>query len=116
MHEIEVEPRIIYFGDSIYINLIITNDTSESFTVGSPNSCVYGYSIITPAGILVAPEEFPCFMSPTSITYEPGETVVHKMRWIWNDSKVTSGKYILFAGWGKYGQNGTAPQIEIELR
>jgi len=113
--DVEVEPLIMEYGETILIELTITNNTSDTITRGFPDGCTDGFSILTPAGIRVSPEPA-CFMAPTTVRYKPGEVVVRKFEWRWNDSRISPGNYLVRAGLGKYGAAESSSSVEIELR
>ena len=114
--DLEVEPLIIEYGGTLFIELTITNNTPETIARVFGSGCIYGFSILTPAGTRVGPEPRICTMNAPTIRYKPGEVVVRKFEWRWDDSHISPGKYLLRAGLGEYGMDESPPPIEIELR
>ena len=114
--DLRVEPLILEQGDTLFIELTLTNTSSETVTRGSSNGCVYGFSILAPEGRRVAPEPRICTMSPVILRFKPGDIEVVRMTWRWKKHGVPPGKYVVRAGFGEFGMGNSAPPIEIELR
>ena len=114
--ELRVGPLILEGGDTLFIELTLTNTSSETVTRGSSNGCVYGFSILTPEGIRVAPKPRECATIEPIPGFKPGEVVVVRMKWRWSGHSIPPGKYFVRAGFGEDGMTESAPPVQIELR
>jgi hypothetical protein len=114
--DLEVEPLILEYGETLFIKLTITNNTSEIITGHFTSGCIYGFSILTPEGIRVAPELRVCTMNAPTVKFEPGEVVVRQLEWRSSGSSISRGKYLVRAGFGESGMIESPHPIEIELR
>jgi len=114
--DLRVEPAILERGETLYLELTLTNTSSETVIRHSSNGCVYGFSILTPEGKRVAPESRICTLSAPTLRFKPGQVVVARMKWRWKKHGVPPGRYVVRAGFGEFGMAESAPPIEIELR
>ena len=108
---LKVEPLVIEPGETIHIELTVANNSSETIVKHFSSGCIYGYSI---DGIAQRPSA--CTMEAPIIRWEPGEIVVRKFTWEWNDTRIVPGSYWVSAGFGKRGRNESSPSINIQLK
>jgi hypothetical protein len=114
--DLRVEPLIVERGETLFLELTLTNTSSETVTRQSSSGCIYGFSILTPEGIRVAPEPKKCAIVEPIPGFKPGEVVVVRMKWRWRGHSIPPGRYVVRAGFGEFGMEDSAPPIEIELR
>jgi hypothetical protein len=114
--ELRSQPLIMKRGETLLLELTLTNTSSETVTRGSPNGCLYGFSILNPDGKRVAPEPRLHSQRPATVSFAPGEVVVINMEWKSKRRGIRPGKYFVHAGFGEDGMADSAPPVEFELR
>ena len=114
--DLRVEPVILERGETLYLELTLTNTSSETVIRRPSNGCIYGFSILTPEGIRVAPKPRECATIEPIPGFKPGEVVVVRMKWRWSGHSIPPGKYFVRAGFGEDGMTESAPPVQIELR
>ena len=111
-----VEPRQIGFGDSVEIDLRITNVTSRTVTKHYSSGCLYGYTIYDEHGQAVAVFPEGCLRGMSTVEYARGVTVDRTFHWSWDDESIEPGTYFVDAGFGQGGRLESGRPVEILLR
>jgi len=114
--DVEVEPLTITWGNSLRIVLTVANKNNKTVTKHFSSGCIYGYSLRTRNGEVVAPPPPICTMNAPTVTYQPGELVTKVFLWVWDDPSIEPGTYILFAGFGPRGDGKSSPSVEVRLK
>jgi hypothetical protein len=114
--EVTASPTSLSFGDTLDVQIEVTNPAPQPVTRRFRNGCIYGFTIWSPAGRAVAPPPPMCTMAGETVVYEPDEVVVEIRRWVWEDPQITPGEYTLTAGFGPRGQTDPGPPITLRLR
>ncbi len=114
--DVAVDPVSIAWGDTLRIQLTITNFDADPATRQYSSGCTSGFTIRTVAQEVVAPQGFACSANVPTEIYYPQDPVIRKFRWVWDDPRIGTGRYLLYAGLGRRGEVQTAEPVEIELR
>jgi len=113
--EVEATPLTLKWGESIHIQLTVKNTNDVAVVKEFSSGCIYGFSLWTADGELVAPPPRVCTLNAPIVTYGPNTVVEQEFQWVWDDKDIKPGTYRLVAGFGSRGVGNSSPAIEIRL-
>ena len=111
---VEAEPLTISWSESVRIRLTVKNPSDAPVVKGFSSGCIYGFSLLSADGEVVAPPPRTCTMNAPTVTYAPNSLEELEFQWTWDDKDIKPGTYRLVAGFGPRGEGG--PSIEIRLK
>jgi hypothetical protein len=114
--EVTTESSLLSRGETLHIQLTVTNESDVEAVKHFTSGCIYGFSLWNDQGELVAPPPPICTADAPTVKYAPGEVVIREFQWMWDDSEIKPGTYLLVAGFGPRGEQGPATSVEIRLQ
>jgi len=114
--KVSVEPTSLERGETMEIQFVVTNTSSEHVSKGFSSGCIYGYSLRNGDGDIVAPPPPICTANAPIIQYQPGQVVTRDFHWEWDDPDLQPGVYELVVGFGPRGEGDSAPPVKVHLR
>lgn len=102
-------------GDTLSVQLTVTNQHNSPYSKGFSSGCVYGFGLWSASGVLVAPPPPVCTMNAPIVKFEPWEVRSIEFRWVWSDSLIEPGSYQLYAGFGPRGIYESGQPIDVFL-
>ena len=111
---VEADPLTISWGESVHIRLTVENTNDAPVVKRFSSGCIYGFSLLSADGEVVAPPPRVCTANAPTVTYAPKSMVKQEFQWVWDDKDIKPGTYRLVAGLGRRGEGG--PSIEIRLK
>ena len=114
--EATAAPTSLKRGETMEIELVITNTGDEPASRQFTSGCIYGFGLRNADGEIVAPPPPICTLNLPVVEYQPGEVVKHTFQWAWEDQDLEPGTYARVAGLGARGEMEEAPPIPVELR
>lgn len=114
--EVTAESMVLRRGETLHIRLTVTNESDAPAVKHFANGCIYGFSLWTRQGELVAPPPPVCTLNAPTVRYAPGEVVIREFQWVWDDPNIEPGTYLLVAGFGPRGEHEPSPSVEIRLQ
>jgi hypothetical protein len=113
--EVTAEPSLLKRGETLHIRVSVTNESDGPIVKCFASGCIYGFALWNQRGELVAPPPPICTLNAPTVRYLPDEVVTREFRWVWDDPSIRPGTYLLIAGFGRRGQNESAPPVKIRL-
>ncbi|MDH3198857.1 MAG: hypothetical protein OEO21_11530, partial [Candidatus Krumholzibacteria bacterium] len=76
-----VEPLVLNRGDTLFVQLTVTNNSIATIVQHFGSGCIYGFGLWDSEGELVAPPPPVCTMNAPTVRYKPGGVVVRTFEW-----------------------------------
>jgi hypothetical protein len=112
---VSAHPLPLERGDTLYVIITAENTNNRTVVKHFANGCIYGFSLWSNEGEVVAPPPRVCTMDAPTIRYAPGEVVEVEYYWVWDDPGIEPGAYLLVGGFGPRGEYESAPPVEVRL-
>ncbi len=113
--QVTVDRDHVAAGETLVVNLSVTNEREVAQFVQFTSGCLYGFGIWHEDGELVAPPPLMCTMNAPVVEYGPGEIVAREFKWTWDGRSPAPGVYSLKAGLGPRGERDSSAAVEIRL-
>ena len=114
--DVEAEPLVLASGETLHIQLTVTNTSEAPIVRHFASGCIYGFALLDVGGERMAPPPRICTLNAPTVKYMPGEVVTLEFSWVWQDAEIEPGTYRLVVGLGLYGELESAPAVTVQLR